>query len=82
MLTAFHDDKDTQCNQNKRQYVLRILVKIKAIELNDQKDDANCRHKPALNSPNPVYQRADTDDNQQNRPGLTEAVTRAFADED
>lgn len=82
MLTAFHDDKDTQHNQNKRQYVLRILVKIKAIELNDQKDDANRRYKPAFDSCNPVYQRTDTNDNQQNWPGLTKAVTGALADKD
>ena len=64
MLAAFHDDKDTQHNQNKWQYILRIFVQIKPIKLNDQKDDADRGYKPALNGPNSVNQCADADDNQ------------------
>ena len=82
MLAAFQQDKDTQQNQNKRQCILGIFIQIKAIKVNNQKNDAYRGNKPALDGPNFVNQRADADNNQQNRPGLTKAVTGGLADKD
>jgi len=80
MFASFQQHIDAQQDQNDRQNKLGIFVKIKTIELDEQKDDADRGNEPTLDRPDSVNQRADADHNQQNRAGLAKAAGSGFAD--